>query len=158
MKSSTAVVFLLALVTMLQAKGQEDEDQSGGLRAYSNGRRKPCLEKHVLVGGFATGFIVKVDRKEKKRGYDLGQFESGDLSEGEDLSEEVADDAGISEGDLNALFEGAGLPGMPSQGDVLSAVVASGLISEGDLSGVDTGDLSAVVDGAMISEGDDVAA
>ena len=65
MKSSTAVVFLLALVTMLQAKGQEDEDQSGGLRAYSNGRRKPCLEKHVLVGGFATGFIVKVEEEKK---------------------------------------------------------------------------------------------
>ena len=109
-------------------------------------------------GGFSTGFLVKVDDVEEKQKDHHHPYGANGLSEGEDLSEEVSDEAGISDGDLNALFEGAGLPGMLSQGDVLSAVVAGGLISEDDLSGVDTFDLSAVVDGGMISEGDDVAA
>jgi len=115
------------------------------------------FKKKGTRGGFATGFLVKVDVDEKQK-YHHHPYGANGLSEGEDLSEEVSDEAGISEGDLNALFEGAGLPGMLSQGDVLSAVVAGGLISEDDLSGVDTFDLSAVVDGGMISEGDDVAA
>ena len=120
------------------------------------------FKKKGTRGGFATGFLVKVDVDEKQKYHHHpyganGLSEGEDRSEGEDLSEEVSDEAGISEGDLNALFEGAGLPGMLSQGDVLSAVVAGGLISEDDLSGVDTFDLSAVVDGGMI-KGDDVAA
>ena len=56
MKSSTAVVFLLALVNMLQAKGQEDEEEQPSLKGY-NSWKKPCLKKKVLVGGSLRDFL-----------------------------------------------------------------------------------------------------